>query len=87
MVKIAYYTIQVLMLLMFVFIEAWSIARRRREAETPFVCPNCGEVFYAKWYQLWWGRGWSLTMQGKAKLKCPHCGETDLCRWMREGAE
>ena len=87
MTIIVYYAGLVLMVLVDVLVAAWCIAASRREAETPFVCPNCGEVFYAKWYRLWWGRRLSLTMQGQAKLKCPRCGKTDLCRWMREGAE
>lgn len=87
MTIIAYYAGRVLTILLFVLLLVWDIAKARREAETPFVCPNCGEVFYAKWYQLLWGRAWTLTMHGNAKLKCPRCGKTDLCRWMREGAE
>ena len=51
-------------------------------ASKPFVCPNCGQEFYAKWRRLWFkGAGLLTNTTNKAQLKCPHCKETDACRW------
>ena len=58
--------------------------RFQEYVETPFVCPNCGKTFYAKWYHLYFGRNVTLEMVKKVKLKCPHCKERDMCRWMKD---
>ena len=46
--------------------------------EDPFVCPNCGHIFYVKWFKLYFAWG-GLMMYGKAKLKCPRCKQKDMC--------
>lgn len=87
MTIIAYYAGRVLTILLIVLLFVWDIAKARREAETPFACPNCGGVFHAKWYRLFGVRRLRLVMHGNIKLKCPRCGKTDLCRWKHGGAE
>lgn len=47
-------------------------------ASDPFACPNCGHVFYVKWFKLYFTWGTAL-MYGKAKLKCPRCKQKDMC--------
>lgn len=61
-----------------------SRKRYMEYVEKPFACPNCGAVFYAKWYHLRRLREASLVMIGKAKLKCPHCKQWDMCTWKGE---
>jgi len=50
-------------------------------ANRPFICPNCGHRFYAKWYQIGRPLQASVYATGKAMLKCPECKEKDLCKW------
>ena len=59
----------------------YDFKRFKEYVKTPFVCPNCGKNFFAKWYHLLWNRDVSLVMVKKAKLKCPHCKIKDMCRW------
>ena len=62
----------------------WRINRLKAYACQPFVCPNCGEHFFVKWYKLWIYRDHTITLCGKAKLRCPKCREVDMCRWTGE---
>ena len=63
-------------------ITSVSSAKRNREiAEKPFVCPNCGERFHIKWFQLYGPKGWQLMMQGQSMFRCPKCNKKDLCKW------
>ena len=48
-------------------------------AGEPFACPNCGYHFYAKWYQLIFGQGYTIRAFGQAKIKCPKCKIRDMC--------
>ena len=68
-------------LILDVFCIDRDVKMLKEYAQKPFVCPNCGKKFLVKWHQLWFGRGVSLAMVNKAKLKCPHCKTTDFCRW------
>ncbi|MBQ7338113.1 MAG: hypothetical protein IJW40_06630 [Clostridia bacterium] len=54
-------------------------------AKDPFVCPNCGEKFYIKWWQLFVGRYLFVELTGKTVLTCPRCGQKDRCRWTGRG--
>lgn len=59
-----------------------TVAAYREIASKPFVCPNCGQEFYAKWRRLWFkGAGLLYHSSNKAQLKCSHCKVTDACRW------
>ena len=62
----------------------FSIARLQELAENPFVCPNCGQQFFIKWYKLNFGRSYTVYAFGKARLKCPHCKVSDMCRQVSE---
>jgi len=48
-------------------------------AGEPFACPNCGYHFYAKWYQLIFGQGYTIRAFGQARIKCPKCKILDMC--------
>ena len=51
-----------------------------RITEKPFICPNCGNKFYAPWWKMWYKKN-SVYLFQSAKLKCPHCGATDVCKY------
>ena len=57
-----------------------KIESYKQASKKPFVCPNCGYVFYVKWYQLFPSKGSAVHTFGKAKMKCPGCQKTDFCR-------
>jgi len=50
----------------------------KAQAEDPFVCPNCGYIFYVKWHKLYFTWGTIMT-SNKARLKCPKCKQKDMC--------
>lgn len=52
----------------------------REITDKPFICPNFGHKFYARWYQMWFFKRNSVYLCKSAKLKCPKCGITDMCR-------
>lgn len=56
-----------------------KIARVKEMVKEPFVCPNCGRHFHAKWYQLYFFKTTSVHLYNTAKLKCPGCGKKDHC--------
>ncbi len=68
--------------LMFRLIMKLRYVKRLKEySHKPFICHNCGEKFYVKWYKLWvWGET-SIIVTGNATLKCEHCGTKDRCKW------
>ncbi len=58
----------------------WNIRRIKRRrasllecASKPFVCPNCGFVFYAEPSKLY------HASENRASLKCPNCNKRDSC--------
>ncbi len=51
--------------------------------EKTYVCPNCGEHFTARWYQMIYKRG-SVYTYNAARLKCPCCHQKDMCSVARE---
>lgn len=62
----------------------YTCERYKEYVEKPFACPNCGAVFYAKWYHLFGKRDVTLLMVKKVKLKCPQCKQVDMCTWKDE---
>lgn len=69
-------------LLWYLCLDLEAINYYKEIAEKPFVCPNCGSEFHAKWHHLFFfSHGLSLSVTNKVQLKCPHCKETDACRW------
>lgn len=80
--NIVNFCINVPKIVLAIFLHSQAINRCKEYAEKPFVCPNCGETFYVKWYHLWNGRECTLVVSEKAKVKCPHCKQTDMCRWI-----
>ena len=60
---------------------SWTIDECKEIVSQPFVCPNCGKSFYAKWYHLWFLRGFTVSLKNKANLRCPHCKKWDMCKW------
>ncbi len=47
----------------------------------PFVCPNCGCRFYAKWWQIALRPNLDLSRYHNAAiLKCPQCNTKDRCQ-------
>ena len=57
-----------------------TIPELRSITSKPFVCPNCGQIFYVKWYQLLFFKAIPIYLYQSAKLKCPGCGIRDMCR-------
>ena len=55
-----------------------SYRRLKQYAEKPFACPNCGHIFYVKWYNLIL-KETVILMRDKAPLKCPKCKMRDMC--------
>jgi len=49
----------------------------------PFICPNCGHSFYAKWYQLMFYKRYTIRAFNQARLKCPKCKVRDMCTTKR----
>ena len=62
-------------------VDLKAVDEYKKIVKKPFVCPNCGQEFYKKWYHLWLTGFSESGISNKAKLKCPHCKETDACRW------
>ncbi len=44
-------------------------------ASKQYVCPNCRQSFYPKWWQA----AFSLHMNGDRVFRCPHCGRKGFC--------
>ena len=62
----------------------YDITRSKKNSKKPFVCPNCGERFYAKWYSFCFFQWERFDCNKTLKLKCPHCKKTDVCKWMSD---
>lgn len=62
-----------------IVVIAWFAATKHVVSQK-YVCPECGESFYPKW----WNAAFSVHMNDDRVLKCPHCGKKGFCPLSRE---
>lgn len=76
------FAVIIILVILFIPASRWILAYMLAcESQTgTFACPNCGNSFTEKWYQMLFGRAETSTTMGWARLNCPFCKVTDTCK-------
>ena len=70
----------VLVVPVIIFSLSVLIASGRYIASKQYVCPQCKQSFYPKW----WKAAFSMHMNDERVFKCPHCGRKGFCKEKNE---